>query len=315
MRSRKRRIRRWPIRSPQRCKPPVSLRNASPATSWRRPPPSAPRTAGGCGCSRRSGDGCSPWAIRPNRCLHRKRCVRCRGLQATPSKAGALSPRIRTGPVACAIAGRPARYPVNGGSRNFLLGAWPATPARATGQTARARPAYPRTCASAKSARGRSGTPPALPRPNALPCQAMSKSSSANWAGANSAAICCSTCRIWRCAICSPPSTPSLGGATTRRCGRGNVAGPAIRSSMPGMRELWRTGAMHNRVRMVVASFLVKHLLIDWREGERWFWDTLVDADCGQQSRQLAVGGGFRRRCRALFPGVQSDPAGREIRS
>jgi deoxyribodipyrimidine photo-lyase len=45
-----------------------------------------------------------------------------------------------------------------------------------------------------------------------------------------------------------------------------------------GMRELWTTGWMHNRVRMVVGSFLVKHLLIDWRAGERWFWDTLVDA-------------------------------------
>jgi deoxyribodipyrimidine photo-lyase len=46
-----------------------------------------------------------------------------------------------------------------------------------------------------------------------------------------------------------------------------------------GMRELWHTGYMHNRVRMVVASFLVKNLLIDWRLGEQWFWDTLVDAD------------------------------------
>ncbi|MFJ4174452.1 cryptochrome/photolyase family protein [Microbacterium sp. NPDC089696] len=46
-----------------------------------------------------------------------------------------------------------------------------------------------------------------------------------------------------------------------------------------GMRELWRTGFMHNRVRMVTASFLVKNLLIDWRRGEEWFWDTLVDAD------------------------------------
>lgn len=46
-----------------------------------------------------------------------------------------------------------------------------------------------------------------------------------------------------------------------------------------GMRELWRTGTMHNRVRMVVASFLVKNLRIDWRVGEQWFWDTLVDAD------------------------------------
>lgn len=46
-----------------------------------------------------------------------------------------------------------------------------------------------------------------------------------------------------------------------------------------GMRELWATGTMHNRVRMVVASFLTKNLLIDWRRGEEWFWDTLVDAD------------------------------------
>ncbi len=46
-----------------------------------------------------------------------------------------------------------------------------------------------------------------------------------------------------------------------------------------GMRELWHTGTMHNRVRMVVASFLTKNLLIDWRLGEQWFWDTLVDAD------------------------------------
>ncbi len=51
-----------------------------------------------------------------------------------------------------------------------------------------------------------------------------------------------------------------------------------------GMRELWSTGYMHNRVRMVAASFLIKHLLIDWREGERWFWDTLVDADPANNS-------------------------------
>jgi len=46
-----------------------------------------------------------------------------------------------------------------------------------------------------------------------------------------------------------------------------------------GMRELWQSGWMHNRVRMVVGSYLVKNLLHDWRRGERWFWDTLVDAD------------------------------------
>ena len=46
-----------------------------------------------------------------------------------------------------------------------------------------------------------------------------------------------------------------------------------------GMRELWRTGYMHNRVRMIAASFLVKNLMVHWRLGEGWFWDTLVDAD------------------------------------
>ncbi|MDT0574889.1 deoxyribodipyrimidine photo-lyase [Croceicoccus sp. F390] len=51
-----------------------------------------------------------------------------------------------------------------------------------------------------------------------------------------------------------------------------------------GMRQLWQIGWMHNRVRMITASFLIKHLLIDWTIGERWFWDTLVDADFGNNS-------------------------------
>ncbi|HKP08550.1 MAG TPA: deoxyribodipyrimidine photo-lyase [Microbacterium sp.] len=57
---------------------------------------------------------------------------------------------------------------------------------------------------------------------------------------------------------------------------RGRTGVPLVDA---GMRELWTTGYMHNRVRMVAASFLVKNLLIDWRRGEEWFWDTLVDAD------------------------------------
>ena len=51
-----------------------------------------------------------------------------------------------------------------------------------------------------------------------------------------------------------------------------------------GMRELWETGWMHNRVRMIVASFLVKDLLLSWQDGARWFWDTLVDADLAQNT-------------------------------
>lgn len=57
---------------------------------------------------------------------------------------------------------------------------------------------------------------------------------------------------------------------------RGQTGYPMVDA---GMRQLWQTGWMHNRVRMVVASFLVKHLMIDWRAGEQWFWNTLVDAD------------------------------------
>lgn len=62
---------------------------------------------------------------------------------------------------------------------------------------------------------------------------------------------------------------------------RGRTGYPIVDA---GMRELWSTGAMHNRVRMIAASFLIKHLLIDWRRGERWFWDTLVDADYGSNA-------------------------------
>lgn len=51
-----------------------------------------------------------------------------------------------------------------------------------------------------------------------------------------------------------------------------------------GMRQLWQTGWMHNRVRMIAASFLVKNCRIDWRQGARWFWDTLVDADLANNS-------------------------------
>lgn len=62
---------------------------------------------------------------------------------------------------------------------------------------------------------------------------------------------------------------------------RGRTGYPVVDA---GMRELWRTGWMHNRVRMIAASCLVKHLLIDWRRGERWFWDTLLDADLGSNA-------------------------------
>lgn len=62
---------------------------------------------------------------------------------------------------------------------------------------------------------------------------------------------------------------------------RGQTGYPIVDA---GMRQLWQTGWMHNRVRMIVGSFLVKNLLQDWRAGEAWFWDTLVDADLGNNA-------------------------------
>ncbi len=78
-----------------------------------------------------------------------------------------------------------------------------------------------------------------------------------------------------------------------------------------GMRELWATGWMHNRVRMIAASFLIKHLLIDWRVGEQWFWDTLVDADYGSNATnwQWTAGSGVDSNMfvRIMAPLTQSE--------
>jgi deoxyribodipyrimidine photo-lyase len=88
-----------------------------------------------------------------------------------------------------------------------------------------------------------------------------------------------------------------------------------------GMRELWRTGWMHNRVRMIAASFLIKDLLVDWRAGERWFWDTLVDADLAQNaaSWQWVAGSGadaapYFRIFNPVLQGRKFDPGGAYVR-
>ena len=88
-----------------------------------------------------------------------------------------------------------------------------------------------------------------------------------------------------------------------------------------GMRQLWTTGWMHNRVRMIVASFLVKDLLIDWREGEAWFWDTLMDADLANnvQNWQWIAGSGadaspFFRIFNPVTQGMKFDPRGAYVR-
>lgn len=88
-----------------------------------------------------------------------------------------------------------------------------------------------------------------------------------------------------------------------------------------GMRQLWQTGWMHNRVRMIVASFLVKDLLWHWRDGEAWFWDTLVDADFGNNiaSWQWVAGCGadaapYFRIFNPITQGEKFDPKGDYVR-
>jgi deoxyribodipyrimidine photo-lyase len=88
-----------------------------------------------------------------------------------------------------------------------------------------------------------------------------------------------------------------------------------------GMRQLWQTGWMHNRVRMIAASFLIKHLGIDWREGQDWFWDTLVDADLANNAAnwQWVAGSGadaapFFRIFNPVLQGEKFDPDGAYVR-
>jgi deoxyribodipyrimidine photo-lyase len=87
------------------------------------------------------------------------------------------------------------------------------------------------------------------------------------------------------------------------------------------MRELWATGWMHNRARMIAASFLVKDLLVSWREGAAWFWDTLVDADLANNTLgwQWTAGCGadaapFFRIFNPTLQGVKFDPRGMYVR-
>ena len=99
---------------------------------------------------------------------------------------------------------------------------------------------------------------------------------------------------------------------------RGRTGVPLVDAAM---RQLWRIGWMHNRARMIAASFLVKHLLIDWREGEAWFWNTLVDADLANNSAswQWVAGCGvdaapYFRVFNPVLQGRKFDPDGTYVR-
>lgn len=103
-----------------------------------------------------------------------------------------------------------------------------------------------------------------------------------------------------------------------RRWQKGQTGFPIVDA---GMRQLWATGWMHNRVRMIVGSFLVKDLLLPWQLGERWFWDTLVDANAAANaaSWQWVAGCGadaapYFRVFNPITQGEKFDPAGAYVR-
>lgn len=107
--------------------------------------------------------------------------------------------------------------------------------------------------------------------------------------------------------------------AARRAWERGRTGIPIVDA---GMHQLWHTGWMHNRVRMIVASFLTKHLLVPWQAGQAWFWDTLVDADLASNaaSWQWVAGSGidsqpFFRIFNPVSQGEKFDPDGAYVRA
>jgi len=107
-------------------------------------------------------------------------------------------------------------------------------------------------------------------------------------------------------------------GTVLRRWQQGLTGYPIVDA---GMRQLWQTGWMHNRVRMIVASFLVKHLLHSWEDGAAWFWDTLVDADLASNTLGWQWAGGcgadaapYFRVFNPITQGEKFDPEGRYTR-
>jgi len=125
--------------------------------------------------------------------------------------------------------------------------------------------------------------------------------------------------------IATVPMVEKYGAMPWRRSEKDLVAWQTGQTGIPivdaGMRELWETGYMHNRVRMITASLLAKNLLLDWRKGEQWFWDTLLDADPANNpgNWQWVAGSGldaspFFRIFNPVTQGERFDAAGDYVR-
>ena len=270
-----------------------------------------------CACSRRSGSACCRSASRARRCRRRSHCRR-RPMASPPTdwRTGASNRRSRTGPAACAKTGRPAKAAARERLSDFLDGI------RGYADE-RDRPDKPAT--SRLSPHLRFGEISAAEIFHAARFAADKAIS-----GAPSRDIEKFLSELgWRefsyhlLHHFPDLATKNLQArfdafpwrddeAALKAWQRGRTGYPIVDA---GMRELWHTGWMHNRVRMVAASFLIKHLLIDWRHRRGMVLGHAGRCRSRQQHRELAMGRGLRRRCRALFPHLQSGAAGREIRS
>ena len=240
---------------------------------------------------------------------------RCRrpgaGLRANRVDGVASCCRRRpTGRAACGRPGRPAKRRPQARLAKFLDEALSSTagtrPARRWQHVAPFTP--PRL--GAKSARGRSGTPPRCAARSAATEKFLAELGWREFAYHLLFHFGDLDRRNFR-----PEFDAFPGRTTATRSRRGSAVAPAIRSSTPACANYGTTGWMHNRVRMIVASFLMKDLLIDLAARRAMVLGYAGRCRSCEERARLAVGRRQRRRCRALFPRVQPRAAGREVRS
>ena len=197
----------------------------------------------------------------------------------------------------------------------FLDGALSGYARAAIAPTVSARRGCRRTCTSARSRRGASGSAMkarAAPADTAESGGLLARTRLARVRAPPAAPLPAHA----RAATSTRASTASTGPTRARRrCRawqRGRTGYPIVDA---GMRELWHTGWMHNRVRMIVASFLVKHLRLPWQDGARWFWDTLVDADLANNTLGWQWVAGCGADAAPYFRIFNPVTAGAEVRS
>ena len=226
-----------------------------------------------------------------------------------PRRLGPAADAIRTGRAACARRGSRASRRRGAACGSSSPTTSPTTTARATSRP-RARPrGCRRGCAGASSARTRCGTRRSSPggrRGGSSPSSDGASSRAHVLYHHPDLATKNLRPRVRRVPVAAP--------ARRRSCGRGSRGAPASRSWMPACASSGTPAYMHNRVRMVTASFLIKNLLIDWRRGEQWFWDTLVDADGASNPFNWQWVAGSGADAAPVLPRLQPRAAGEEVR-